>query len=90
MAEQRRLAEVLGAAMGVRPEQTLAVATGMIGPRYPMDRIEPALERLVADGLTRTDDGYEAVTEALRTTDSRTKSATVRAGCPTRPGRRAP
>ena len=77
MAEQRRLAEVLGAAMGVRPEQTLAVATGMIGPRYPMDRIEPALERLVAGGLTSTDDAYVAVAEALRTTDSRTKWATV-------------
>ena len=34
------------------PTHTLAVATGMIGPRYPMERIEPALGPLVANGLT--------------------------------------
>ena len=77
MDDQRRLADVLGAAIGVPADQTLAVATGMIGPRYPMERIEPALARLVADGLTASDDAFVAVAEALRTTDSKAKWATA-------------
>src|SRR4051812_22188584 len=43
MADQRRLADVLGTALGVPAAHTLAVATGMIGPRYPMAPIESAL-----------------------------------------------
>ena len=90
MAEQRRLAEVLGGAAGVPATHTLAVATGMIGPRYPMDRIEPALERLVANGLTDAEDALAAVAEALRTTDSRPKWATVRTQLPGQGGSTRP
>ena len=82
MADQRRLADMLGAALGIPPTHTLAVATGMIGPRYPMDRIEAALGPLVANGLTATDDGFAAVAEALRTTDSRPKWAACRTELP--------
>jgi glutamate N-acetyltransferase/amino-acid N-acetyltransferase len=79
MADQRRLADVLGAAIGVPPTHTIAVATGMIGPRYPMQQVELALAGLVADGLRDTDDAFVAVAEALRTTDSRPKWAAARA-----------
>ena len=82
MADQRRLAEVLGAVLDVPANRTLAVATGMIGPRYPMDRIEPAIGRLVADGLSATDEAFVAVAEALRTTDSRAKWATASTALP--------
>ena len=86
MTDQRRLADVLGAALGVPPTHTLAVATGMIGPRYPMERIEPALGPLVANGLTATDDGFAAVAEALRTTDSRAKWSACRVDLPVADG----
>lgn len=82
LADQRRLAEVLASAIGVPPERTLAVATGMIGPRYPMDRLEPALTRLATGPLSSEDAAFEAVAEALRTTDSKAKWATVRLGLP--------
>ncbi len=82
MADQRRLADVLGTTLGVSPSRTLAVATGMIGPRYPMARIESALGPLVADGLQATDDGFVAVAEALRTTDSRAKWAACEVDLP--------
>jgi len=86
MADQRRLADVLGAALGVPPTHTIAVATGMIGPRYPMERIERALGPLVADGLSTTDDGFVAVAEALRTTDSRAKWAACQVALPAADG----
>lgn len=82
LADQRRLAEVLGSAIGVPAERTLAVATGLIGPRYPMDRVEPALTRLATGDLGTDDGAFEAVAEALRTTDSRPKWASVRLELP--------
>jgi glutamate N-acetyltransferase/amino-acid N-acetyltransferase len=77
MAEQERLAAALAKAAGTTVERTLAVATGMIGTRLPVDRIEPHIAELVAQGLTASDDAFVAVGEAMRTTDSRAKSATV-------------
>ena len=78
LADQRALAATLAAAVGTSPEHTLAVATGMIGPRLPVDRVAPAIERLVADGLREDPATLADVAEALRTTDSRAKCATVR------------
>lgn len=82
LADQRRLTEVLGQAIGVAPERILSVATGMIGPRYPMDRLEPALVALASGPLGTDDAAFEGVAEALRTTDSRAKWATVRLELP--------
>ncbi len=82
LADQRRLAEVLGEAIGAPPTRTLSVATGMIGPRYPMDRLVPALTALAASPLGTDDAAFEAVAEALRTTDSKAKWATVRLELP--------
>jgi glutamate N-acetyltransferase/amino-acid N-acetyltransferase len=86
LADQRRLAEVLGTVIGVPPQRTLSVATGLIGPRYPMDRIEPALTTLARGSLSTDDSAFEAVAEALRTTDSKAKWATVRVELPTADG----
>lgn len=77
MAEQERLAVALAQAVGTTVDRTLAVATGMIGTRLPVDRIEPQIAELVATGLSTGDDAFAAVGEAMRTTDSRAKSATV-------------
>jgi glutamate N-acetyltransferase/amino-acid N-acetyltransferase len=82
MADQERLAVALGAAAGCRPEQTLAASTGLIGTRLPVDRIVPALDALVMDGLTAGDAGFAAVAQAMCTTDSRPKWATVTVDLP--------
>jgi glutamate N-acetyltransferase/amino-acid N-acetyltransferase len=90
LADQRRLAQVLAATIGTQPERTLAVATGLIGPRYPMDRLEPALTRLAGGPLGTDDASFEQVAEALRTTDSKAKWATVRLELPAADGSAVP
>jgi len=82
LADQRRLTHVLGRAIGAAPERILSVATGMIGPRYPMDKLEPALTALAGGDMGTDDAAFEAVAEALRTTDSKAKWATVRLELP--------
>ena len=82
LADQRRLAEALGTAVGAAPERVMSVATGMIGPRYPMDKLLPALTALARSTLGTDDAAFEAVAEALRTTDSKAKWATVRLELP--------
>jgi glutamate N-acetyltransferase/amino-acid N-acetyltransferase len=77
LADQRALADALALAVGASPEQTLAVATGLIGPRLPVDRVVPAIARLVGEGLREDPAALADVAEALRTTDSRAKWATV-------------
>lgn len=87
LADQRALAEALGVSLGVRPEETLAVSTGLIGTRLPVEKVAPAIARLVADGLRADDDAFVDVAEALRTTDSHAKWATVRLDLPGTDGR---
>jgi glutamate N-acetyltransferase/amino-acid N-acetyltransferase len=76
--DQVELARVLAGALDVPPELTLALSTGLIGSRLPVDRIRARLVGLVRDGLATTDDAFAALSEQIRTTDSRAKSATVR------------
>jgi len=89
MADQRRLASCLAAAIGSDTEHVLAMSTGLIGTRLPVERVVPAIEALVAADLRSDDAAFAAVGEALRTTDSRAKSAAVllelpdEAGAPT-------
>ena len=88
MADQRSLAATLAAHAGTAPERTLAMSTGLIGTRLPVDRVARALSAL--GGSFRSDDeAFADVAEAMRTTDSRAKMAAVRlqlpdaAGAPT-------
>jgi glutamate N-acetyltransferase/amino-acid N-acetyltransferase len=87
LADQRRLAECLADALGVAARETLAVSTGLIGTRLPVDRAAAAIERLVTSGLTAGDEALAAVAEALRTTDTRAKAATMRVELPDAAGR---
>jgi len=80
--DQAALAEVLAGTLGVAQELTLALSTGLIGSRLPVDRIGAELARLVADGLASTDEAFAALSEQMRTTDSRAKAATVRLSIP--------
>ncbi len=90
MADQARLAEIVAAAIGAAPQDVLSVATGMIGPRYPMDRLGTAIPELVTGGLRDDPDVLTDIAEALRTTDSRPKWATVRLELPAADGSMRP
>ncbi len=82
LADQRLLAASLAAAVGAEPQQVLAMSTGLIGTRLPVDRVRAAIESVVRGELRAEDSAFEEVAEALRTTDSRAKRAAVRVGLP--------
>ncbi len=86
LTDQRRLAKALATATGTIPERTLALSTGMIGTRLPVDLILPEVARLVMSGLSNEDAGLADVAEAMRTTDSRPKLATTAIELPGRGG----
>ena len=86
-ADQQTVTDALASALGIAPEQTLALSTGVIGTRLPLDRILPAIARVVEAELSATDDGLVAAAEALRTTDSRPKAATTTVELPGADGR---
>jgi glutamate N-acetyltransferase/amino-acid N-acetyltransferase len=76
LADQRSLAATLATQVGTSPERVLAVSTGLIGTRLPVERVAGALRGI--GGSFRSDEAaFAEVAEALRTTDSRAKSATV-------------
>ena len=81
-ADQAAIATSFAAALGTEPARTVAFSTGIIGTRLPLDRVLPGIVRIVADGLTTEDSGLEAAAVALRTTDSRTKTATTSVDLP--------
>ncbi|MFO1539450.1 MAG: bifunctional ornithine acetyltransferase/N-acetylglutamate synthase [Chloroflexota bacterium] len=87
LADQRDLAAALAVSLGTTADRTLAVSTGLIGTRLPVEKVAPAIARLVADGLRADDAAFADVAEALRTTDSRPKWATVRCELPGPDGR---
>jgi glutamate N-acetyltransferase / amino-acid N-acetyltransferase len=80
-ADQLALAESLAAALGTKRELTLAISTGLIGTRLPVDRIRPALGTL-AGRLATTDDALADLGRQMMTTDSQPKSATARLELP--------
>ncbi|HEY0357573.1 MAG TPA: bifunctional glutamate N-acetyltransferase/amino-acid acetyltransferase ArgJ [Mycobacteriales bacterium] len=62
---------------GLAPDDLLIASTGVVGRQYPMERIRPALAALewpfpVAD--------FDAVAEAIMTTDTHAKTVRVRCG----------
>jgi glutamate N-acetyltransferase/amino-acid N-acetyltransferase len=76
-ADQEEVGRLVAQAAGVAAERTLHLSTGIIGTRLPLATIAAGLATLVPAGLAETDDGWEAVAVALRTTDSRTKLTTT-------------
>jgi glutamate N-acetyltransferase / amino-acid N-acetyltransferase len=75
-ADQRRIALALADQLGTSAELTLAMSTGLIGSRLPVDKIESALVPVVG-ALAATDDALLAAATALRTTDGTTKVAST-------------
>ena len=80
--DQRRLASCLAAAVGTDARHVLAMSTGLIGSRLPVERVEAAIGAVVASELRAEDAAFAAIAEALRTTDSRAKSASVTVDLP--------
>ena len=76
-ADQEAIAEAFAGAIGVPATDTLAMSTGVIGTRLPVDLVGSGIAAVVGAGLSTTDEGLLAAAEALRTTDSRAKTATT-------------
>jgi len=74
LANARRMAELVGQALGLRPADVLVCSTGAIGHQLPMAKIEAAVPKLVA-GLGRDDP--EGLARAIMTTDTRPKMHAV-------------
>jgi glutamate N-acetyltransferase/amino-acid N-acetyltransferase len=85
LTDQRSLAAILATHAGTQPERVLAMSTGLIGTRLPIDRVANALTA-ISGSFRRDDAAFAAVAEAMRTTDSRAKAAAVRLSLPTPDG----
>ena len=90
LADQERLAMAFASGLGTDPARTLAMSTGVIGTRLPVDRLASDITRLAREGLSDDASALAAAGEAMRTTDSRPKSATVRLTLPDGEGRPVP
>ncbi len=85
-ADQAAIGEAVANALGATPEQVLHMSTGVIGTRLPLDKVTAAVALVTAGGLAASDEALEAAAEALRTTDSTTKMASVALAVPARDG----
>ena len=75
-ADQAEICAHAASLFAAEERHVLALSTGLIGTRLPVDTVRAGLERLVP--LLSTDDAaLLAAGEALRTTDSRTKVAST-------------
>ena len=89
LADQRSLAAALATHVGTRVEHVLAMSTGLIGTRLPVERVANALGAIT--GSFRSDhEAFADVAEAMRTTDSRAKSAAVTVELPGPDGQSVP
>jgi glutamate N-acetyltransferase/amino-acid N-acetyltransferase len=75
-ADQFEVVKALAASLGTRPERILALSTGVIGVRLPLNRVRDGIGRLAPD-LAQSDAALEAVGTALMTTDTVIKLATA-------------
>ena len=74
--DQAAVAGYLATALGTPVEETLLLSTGVIGTRLPLDKVAAGVQA-VTPTLAATDAGLAGAAEALRTTDTRVKAATV-------------
>lgn len=63
--------------LGLQEQQVLVLSTGVIGVRLPMDRLRAGVSAAVA---ALASDGGDAAAEAIMTTDTKAKTATVTTG----------
>jgi glutamate N-acetyltransferase/amino-acid N-acetyltransferase len=80
--DQAAIGAAVATALDCRPSQVLHLSTGIIGTRLPLDLVRTAIDRVAGAGLRDDDAGLAAAAQALRTTDSVTKAATVTVDAP--------
>ena len=76
LIDARRMAELSADTLGLTPEQVLVNSTGVIGVPLPVDKIESGIPEAAAQ---LCEEGWETAAEAIMTTDTVTKMATVKA-----------
>ena len=76
MRNAEAMAALVAGDLGVEPVQVLVCSTGTIGPQLPMDRVAVGISKAVTAALDEASSAWEAA-DAIRTTDSVTKEATV-------------
>ncbi|MCL6091814.1 MAG: bifunctional ornithine acetyltransferase/N-acetylglutamate synthase, partial [Actinobacteria bacterium] len=77
--DAQELAELTARAVGCAPGEVLVCSTGVIGRRYPMERIRQHFSGLRMPSSA----DFHAVARAIMTTDTRPKLASVRTGAAT-------
>ncbi len=75
-ADQAEICKAVAAALQTRPERTLAISTGVIGVRLPVEKVCSAIAQL-GPHLASTGAGLTAVARAMMTTDTKIKLATT-------------
>ena len=75
-ADARELVEGVAKALGCHAEEVLVASTGVIGRRYPMDRVRGHLSAMPVPEGTDID----PVAAAIMTTDTHPKTASATAG----------
>src|SRR3989442_11841188 len=73
--DAREITRLVGELLRIPAKHVLIGATGVIGPRLPMDRIRAALPNLVK---ALSPQGGHAAAQAIMTTDTRPKEAAVK------------
>ncbi len=79
MANARRTAQHMAAAIATQPNDVLVCSTGPIGPQLPIDRLIAGIDDAVA-GASRDAAAGTAAATAIMTTDSVPKETVVRHG----------
>jgi len=87
--DQDAVGRLVAAALDIDEAHVLHLSTGVIGTRLPLDKVEAGFGALVPH-LAASDQGFESVAVALRTTDSVTKMATTTVDLPCPDGSTVP
>jgi glutamate N-acetyltransferase/amino-acid N-acetyltransferase len=84
-ADQTDICQAVASALRTVVERTLALSTGIIGVRLPVELVRDGIARL-ARQLAATNEALAAVAEAMMTTDTKIKLATTSVELPGRDG----
>jgi glutamate N-acetyltransferase/amino-acid N-acetyltransferase len=75
--DQEQIADELARVFGTVAERTLALSTGIIGVRLPLDTVKRGIVAVAEGGLGSDQAHFEAAARAFMTTDTRPKLAGV-------------
>jgi glutamate N-acetyltransferase/amino-acid N-acetyltransferase len=82
LTDQAAVTQAVAIHFGVDPLGVLSLSTGVIGTRLPVEEVAVGIVNLATAGLPATDAGLLAAAEALRTTDTATKVASLSVSLP--------